>query len=473
MIMRFTRSITVFFIFLVCIGKAICQGYDIKVTINGLSNTDLLLAYHYGSKVYVIDTVKTNQDSHARFIGEEPLEGGMYLIYLPDKRYFDFLISEDQKIQFITDSSDLIGNMKIKGSKENLVFFDFQTYLSQKSQQQDELRASLKEDNFLDKQKDSINMLLIQLNKEVEVYWDNLIIKNKGTFVGSFLKGNREIVVPPAKSELQKNDQFYTYNYLIEHFFDNVDLGDPRLLRTTVISSKLERYFDRTIIQNSDSLISRALWLIEKCRSANKDVFRYVTHDLLNRYAQPEIMGHDAIYVKIAEKYYLSGLAGWISNEDLKMVENRVNMIKPNLIGNLAPELILEDLEGNKISLHEFNVRFTILFFWDHECGHCKETVKVLQQVLNKYSFLGVGIFAVYTMDNIESWKDFVNENVPGWTHAYDSKKISNFRNLYDAWGNPTVYILDKNKKIIAKKFQIQQLEELLDRIIKNSTSSE
>jgi len=76
-------------------------------------------------------------------------------------------------------------------------------------------------------------------------------------------------------------------------------------------------------------------------------------------------------------------------------------------------------------------------------------------------------------MNNIESWKKFIKENNPNWTHTYDPKNITNFRNLYDAWGNPTIYILDKNKKIIAKKFEINQIKNIIERIIKSSTSSE
>ena len=471
--MKPNKPITLFIFFLLLVSHTFPQAYDIKVTINGLSNADLFLAYHYGKKVYVIDTIKTDEQSNARFTGEKDLLGGMYLIYLPDKRYFDFLVSDDQKMQFETDTSDLIGNMKIRGSKENIIFFDFQSFLKEKYGLQSQLRAGLGEKDITEKQKDKINIELESLNKEVEEYWNKLIKKHNGTFAGNFIKANRDVKVPTPDEDRQKTDQLYSYNYLLEHFFDNIDLSDPRLLRTSVLSNRIERYFDRTLMQISDSITTRALWFIEKCRKSNKEVFRFVLQDLLNRYAQPKIMGLDAVYVTIAEKYYLSGLADWISNEDLKMIEKRVNMISPNLIGKQAPDLILESINGDKISLHEFRSKLTLLLFWDHECGHCKETVKVLQKVFEKYSDKGLGIFAVYTMSNIESWKKFVEENNPDWTHVFDSKNITNFKNLYDAWGNPTVYILDKNKKIIAKKFGINQLEKLLEQILKSSTSPE
>jgi len=42
------------------------------------------------------------------------------------------------------------------------------------------------------------------------------------------------------------------------------------------------------------------------------------------------------------------------------------------------------------------------------------------------------------------------------WTNVWDPTYNSNFRKLYDVTTTPIIYILDKNKKIIAKRLDVE-----------------
>ncbi|MFC2097315.1 redoxin domain-containing protein [Bacteroidota bacterium] len=464
-------SITLFVIFLVPVINVFSQGYKIEVTINDLKNEELYLAYHYASKVYVLDTVRTDENSYALFTGEEKLEGGMYLVYLPNKDFFDFLISDDQEIKFQTGIENLVENMKVTGSKENDEFFKFQKYLKTSRQKQAALRNDRNKPNISQSEKDKINLELNKLNDAVNFFWDNIIETNRGSFVATFLSALKEIKVPPAPVDAngQAIDQYFRYNYFVNHFFDNVDLSDPKLIRTSILNDKLERYFTKILVQSADSILPAALTIIEKAKKGNFEVFKFIVQNIINRYSSPKIMGTDAIYVAVAELYYLSGIADWISDSDLNIIKERVKMIKPNLIGRTAPNLIMESPEGETISLHDFKSKYTILLFWDHECGHCKKTIERLKEIYPKYSDKEVRIFAVYTMENIDSWKEYIKEQNLNWTHVSDNLNKTHFRDIYDAWANPTIYILDANKTIIAKKFDIEQLEGLLNHFMENA----
>src|SRR5438105_3856979 len=82
-------------------------GYDIKVKINGLHDTVCYLGNHYGEKQYVRDTARVNHEGWVEFKGKKELDGGIYLVVIPNKTYFEILITEnDQKFTIETDSVD-------------------------------------------------------------------------------------------------------------------------------------------------------------------------------------------------------------------------------------------------------------------------------------------------------------------------------------------------------------------------------
>ena len=71
-----------------------------------------------------------------------------------------------------------------------------------------------------------------------------------------------------------------------------------------------------------------------------------------------------------------------------------------------------------------------------------------------------------------KEWMGFVNEyHLQEWAHVYYSKAddkaritagIPGYSQLYDIQSFPTLYLLDKNKRIIAKKLSYQQIDEVL-----------
>jgi hypothetical protein len=74
----------------------------------------------------------------------------------------------------------------------------------------------------------------------------------------------------------------------------------------------------------------------------------------------------------------------------------------------------------------------------------------------------------------IVAWKKFINEKKLSseWIHAYQTAAaklaeekagIPNFRQLYDIFKTPTLYLLDKDKRIIAKQLSLEQFDALMD----------
>ena len=174
-------------------------------------------------------------------------------------------------------------------------------------------------------------------------------------------------------------------------------------------------------------------------------------------------MGHDAVVVKLADDIYLSGKADWVSAEFREDLKKQVDLIRPNLIGKKAQNLIMDSYKGIFVSLYDVEKDFTILYFWEPDCGHCKEATPKLKAYYDKAKNEGVEIFSVCTTSDRDKWEKYISENKLTWINGWDPERRTNFSYYYNVQSTPMVYILDRNKTIIAKKIGVEDIQSFID----------
>ncbi len=180
-------------------------------------------------------------------------------------------------------------------------------------------------------------------------------------------------------------------------------------------------------------------------------------------------MGMDALFVDLARSFYLSGQAFWATEESMKKIKENVIFLEHNLIGKIAPDLTLENIDGEYVNLHKIKSKITILLIWEPNCSHCREFVpKFHDEVYEKFRDKGLQVYSIYSMTNKEEWNDFlIKHNLFDWINVWDENQTTQFKILYDARKTPAVYILDENKKIIAKGMGADQIGDLMKTILK------
>ncbi len=441
-------------------GQKPVAPLNIRIEMKGLRDTTLYLANYYGNKILKVDSVRLNHEGVGILVRNKTEKEGMYLFYLNDKNYFEFLIGNDQQFSIEADFNNSQQN-KFIGSDETAAFHDYQLFLSRQKTKQAFLQNRIK---LLPEKSDSMKIVqkeLSELNNTMERYWKEKSEKYKGTFLADFFLS---MMIPtaeePKKPLIGKNQDSLrwvnNYNFQKDHFWDNFNFARAGLIRTPVFQEKLDTYFKKMILQIPDSLINPMIQVIEKSKK-NREVYHYIFLYLLNESNQSQIMGMDKVFVALSEKYVLNDPKIWLDSGVVTKIRDRVNAVKPNLIGNIAPELKLQDSEGNFFSLRQVNAPYTLLYFWEPDCSHCQKTTPILNKDL--YQVLknrGVDIFAVLTQNNKEKWMKAIQEyKIQEWTNVWDPGYTSNFRKLYDVTSTPIIYILDKNKRIIAKRLDV------------------
>jgi thiol-disulfide isomerase/thioredoxin len=467
------QRIYLLFAFLFCTVSAFAQnGYQIEVDIEGYDQENLFLGYYYGDKTLIQDTTTVNADGTFTFSGKEPLAPGMYLVVLaPDNNFFQLLIEEDeQQFQIKTTKDDLTAALQFKGSPENKLFYDYLAFLGSvrpKAQAISQEMQSAAEDQKAALQKD-----LDKINQEVTAYQQNILEEHAESFTALVIRSNQGVEMPEFTGT-EEEKQMKSWLYTREHYFDNLDLSDPRLLRTPFLFERINTFIEKLHYQTPDSTI-QAIDKVLAELEPSEESFKYYLIQFLNKYASSKIVGQDAIYVHLALNYYAKGKASWVEEEQLNKIIEDARKLEPLLIGKIAPDVKLQKQDGSKVSLYDIDSDYTILYFWRYDCGHCKESTPFMRDFYKAFKDRGVKILAVCTKqrDEIPGCWDYIEENeIQDWMHTVDPYGL--YMLDYNVKTTPQMYILDKNKKIVMKKIGAEQLKEVMERIIEMNNNKE
>ena len=439
------------------------QAYSISGKVDGIDDGDILLGYYYGNKQFVKDTVQS-QNGFFDFESEEVLESGMYFVLLPNKQYFQLIIDKTQSFSFQTSAVNMIGDMKIQGSEENELFYDYQKFTQEKGVQAETLKKEMKSEAKDSRKYNKIQEQLEFINNEVSTYKLDYMNKYPSTFFVKLLRAMEPIVIPEApKNDEGIVDKKFQYNYFKKHYWDNFDLSDNRMIRTPIFHDKMEKYITEYTPQIADSLSSSLDVLIELARPS-EELFKYIINWSTHKFETSKIMGQDAVFVHLVFNYFITRQTPWIDEVQLTNIIDKAMRISPNLIGSISPFLKIPDDSGVIQDLHKIEAPFTVMFFYDPDCGHCKTETPLVRDVVDKYADRGVKVFAVCTEFDKEMWKEFiVDQGLENWINVIDLENTSNFRGKYNIMGTPRLYLLDEKKKIIAKQINAEALEEILD----------
>jgi thiol-disulfide isomerase/thioredoxin len=443
------------------------NGYEIDITIKGLQDSTVFLAYHLGDKQYIKDTIKLDRTGNGTVRGQEALPQGIYMIVLPGRKYFEILISANQHFALNCSFSDYFNTLKFNGSEENSAFVEYQRKWIVMQQRASVISKRIQNNK---QNNDSLKILgsLQKLQEEnMKSYLRSVIKANNGNFLGTLVKGLLPIDIPefPIPIGFANPDSVRwvrNYNYNKDHFFDNIDLTDERLIRTPLLYGKLDAFFTSALIQSPDTINKEIDKLIKKC-SANYKIFQFVSVYLFNHFRESEIMGHDAVLVKLADDIYLSGKADWVTKEFKDDLRKQIDLLRPNLIGKKAENMVMDSYKGIFVSLYDVEKDFTVLYFWEPDCGHCKEATPKLKAYYDKPRDYSLEVFAVCTTSDKAKWTKYIEDNKLIWINGWDPKRSSHFDYYYNVQSTPTVYILDKNKKIIAKKLAVEEIGPFID----------
>ena len=481
------------------------NAYDIKINLKHCKDTIAYLTFYQFDKNMIVDTCSNIKNGKIVFNGKKKLYKGIYSLVGQGKSiYFDFIVDDEN--QNLDISSESVSNykelLKCNNSKIQNDFFDYIKYFEV---QRVEFESYFSKTKGLSK-KDSTDYMSGKqkiINENIESYEKSFILKNKGTFISDALNLKIEKYLKEIpKASNGRPDSIAVYNYYKKHYWDGVDFKDDGLARTPFFHGRLTRYFESVVIRHPDS-ISVEIDRIMNQAVEGSIMYKLLLANFVNKYETSKVMGFDKVFVYIVDKYFKTGKANDIYNDDniVNNIINRANILRPLLLEEIAPELPMIPIENHDkivkmgfenaktseeltkifysntaeiektfLKLHSVKAKYTLLVFWDVDCSHCQVEIPKLIELYHQLlkDKFDVKVFCVYTQQEFEKYKKYVEEKKLDWLNVYDGVHYNNLKDKYDIYSTPVIYILDKDKRIKAKRIDVDQIRTILNALDKN-----
>lgn len=444
--------------------KSPAAGYIITLHIDGATDDTLYLGNYFAKGTYAIDTALNDGKGNYRFSRDTTLYDGLYFFTNQKGQFFEFVVyKETPKFDFTTKNDDWKKYARVKGSRENDIFFAFH---NERRVLTDELEAASKrmsEAEFKEFRSEQIKKNDTLMLKYIAQYPECMFTK--------MMEATKPIEVPLVNAAGDSLSATERWEYYADHYFDNMPLDEDFLVRTpeNVFYKKVEDYFNVTLKNTMPSFIVKHIdAMIDKARPS-PEVFKYLVHTTSERFLQSNVMVYDSVYVHMIHRYYATGEAVWASPSSIDDNVKRADTWEKILVGKQAPELILKDTLGHyqSLTMECSRHQYTLLVFWSPTCGHCKVTIPEMHEVYEKYKTeYDIAAFAILSEPDENTrpqWKKFIAQHDLGdWLHLDGGECNVDWREVYDVVTTPKIFLLDHNRKIIAKKFSPETFEGLI-----------
>jgi len=248
------------------------------------------------------------------------------------------------------------------------------------------------------------------------------------------------------------------------------------------------------ILQAPDTVIQEIDKILAKSKRDGL-VYNLLIGHFTYKYEQDKRMGFDKVFVHLCDKYIISGKATKVYEEETaKKIKERADILRNILLDAKAPEIYMIDtIHGREVmklgfdtaktsesitklyykhidkltpwfkTVYGISAKYTVLVFWSVDCGHCQTEIPKLNEELKELKGkIDVKVLSVYTKEDFEAWRKFIIDKKLDFINVFDPVHINDLKNKYDIYSTPVIYILDKDKKIKAKRLGSEQVIDML-----------
>ena len=249
------------------------------------------------------------------------------------------------------------------------------------------------------------------------------------------------------------------------HFWDGIEDFDGPTDENPVLATQLDLYFNKMVAPLPDSIDLEIDRLVERT-SFNTDLRDFILWHLLEKYRHPEFMSQDQVFVYLYDRYFSQLEIKDLNETNLTMIREKAERLRRLALFNLTPDFKLDD----SLNLHSVESEYTVIFFYDHDCDVCQQEMRDLDSVCVKHPEI-----TMLAIDmNWDSVADSSTDSSSGFAirskgngdfkSPIQHRRITNPSELialtdaYDIETTPLIYVLDKDKRIIAKKIRAKQI---------------
>lgn len=443
---------------LIILSNSNILSQSASIEIKGLTESKGTLSFLRGETTYKLDTISAKAPGLFTYIfNKEKNHSGFYRLTFGKNKWLDFVYDKDE-INIITSSENIFDSIRIKKSESNKIYFSF-IKLNKEYKTKSELLLLMlarypKDDDFYD----VIKGKLINLQTEYFNFVNETSQSNPNSFIAKYIKSAQLAITDinlPAEKQL---------SYLKSHALDYVDFSNSDLMFSDAFTNKSIEYL--TYYRNPqlpkellEKEFSVAVDSILNKAKVNSFVYKQVTEYLVDGFKK---FGFDFVIDYIVDNYVIKDDL-CLDSKLTTSIQRRMDQSKFLKIGSAAPNIKLPDSNGKLIELNKINTNKTLVIFYASWCPHCNELLPKISELYESTKDRNFEVIAVSIDTNKTDWMNFITRNKLNWINVCDLKGWSSpAANEYYLYATPSMFVIDNQRKIIAKPYLIEDIKKAL-----------
>ena len=429
--------------------------YTLKVQVDSMPTSKAYLYEYLGTRTKMIDSARTTSPGNIKFELPEETHPGLYRIVVGPNNFWDIIFNKEDII-LKTHYSAPLDSLKVLESEENKLLNSYMSYfidINRKAEAISRLMGLYDRGsgfyNALEKELMNLRM------QDPEKISRDIISQHPQTYVARFLKIEQNPVVPQGLGRQEEID------YLIDHFFDNIDFRDSAMIYSPPLITRVRAYFN--LFQQAyppsqaEQKMMNGLDRVMSLAAVSDPVYDFILNDLADGFERSEF---ETFFAYLTETYLLD--ASCTDEERSGELSEVLASIKKTEIGRKAPEIIIP-LPDGPIILSDIPEPYVLVVFWASWCPHCNQILPQIKQVYNKYHSAGFEIVAISIDKEKSEYEAALKKGNYPWINYSELKGWDcSISYDYGIRATPTMILLDSERKIISKPRNPGMLESLL-----------
>lgn len=437
---------------------------NINVQVQGLTGGVAKLIGVYAENRFLADSSSVDANGKFAFVNSNGFTPGLYFVLLPDNSNFQLLLDQDQTMEVVTRLGAMATEMKITGSADNELMYESFAFERQQRASFEPISQRLKQ---LSPGTPEHNQVKAQYDAEIlkrKEFLSNLQKDHPNSFFTKFKIAGQNPDIKEFKKPDGTTDSYAQVRYFRTHMWDNVDFNDDRLVRTPVILNKLKRYMTELTVQHPDSINQAADFLLQKVLN-RPEYYKFFANWITLQYepTKTTLMDPEAVFVHMVQNYFTYERAFWSDSVQTHGLQLRAHEMAASLVGKIGPDVKANNQNGQPVSLLGLKKPYIVVYMYDPNCDNCAIETPKLAQFYQQNKGL-IDVFGIVLNTNPTEWKNYIAKNgLQEWTHVYDETNRAIYA-TYFVDHTPEIYVLNPERKIIAKNLKTEQIAEVINR---------
>lgn len=255
--------------------------------------------------------------------------------------------------------------------------------------------------------------------------------------------------------------------YLAKHYWDKFDFTDTTYIHEPgVMEQALSNYVDLMNYVLPETM-SSSLKTMMKMAEQDSTMFRYFSEMMEKYLYDPNSPSrNEEMYIAVLE--YLTESSS-LSAVDKIRPSHLLELAQKNRLGTPATDFTYTLANGQTGKLYGLKADYLLLFFYNPDCHACQEITQQISSSFLINDFLKskrLTILAVYPDEDLDAWKEHIIAMPQDWINSYDKSVSLKNDEIYDLKAIPTLYLLNKQKKVLLKDATFQQVEHYLSQTL-------